>query len=147
MRDPWYGHRDFYFEPYGDKDEWIDWDYAIASALQTLEDMTDSHGTLAWFRESERVDIEAKKVIDKFQASIDRRTKGTIKKPYTPDPGESWVPQVTTRVGEEPTYREYLERLREGNGELAPEADWGDAHFGKSWAEIEAEREAASAEE
>lgn len=141
MRDAWYGHRDFYFEEYGDKDEWIDWDYAIASALQTIEDMTDSHGLLAWETESERMDVEAVKKIDKFQASIDRKTKGSEKNPYKPEPGEAWVPKTTLRGGEEPTYRSYLQRLRDGNGELAPEEDWGEAAFGKSWAELQAEEE------
>lgn len=148
MRDPWFGHRDYYFEPYGDKDEWTEWDFAIASALQTIEDMTDNHGTLVWFRESDKVDISAKKTIDKFQASIDRQTKGGKDKPYKPSPGESWIPNVSVAAGvEEPTYREYLQRLREGGGQLAPEEDWGTATYGKSWAEVEAEREAASVEE
>lgn len=148
MRDDWYGHRDLRFEPYGDKDEWLDWDFALISALQTIEDMTDNHGTLAWFRESEKVDIQAKKTIDKFQASIDKQTKSSEKRQYKPDPGETWIPDVVIPPGvEEPTYRGYLQRLRDGGGELAPEEDWGAAAYGKSWAELEAEQEIAEPEE
>lgn len=140
MQDAWYGHRDFYFEEYGDRNEWIDWDYALAAALQTLEDLSDQNGIPVWESESERVDIQAKKKIDKFQASIDRKTKGTDKKPYKAEPGESWVPDVSLRgSGDFPTYREYVNRIR--LGEDAPEEDWGDALYGKSWQELQVEEE------
>lgn len=139
MRDAWYGHRDFYFEEFGDKDEWIRWDYSIASALQTIEDLTDQHGILVWERDAENMDIEAVKTIDKFQASIDRKTKGSDKNPYKPEPGEAWTPRVTQRGGETPTYRKYLEKLRAGNGEIPEDDDWGEQYYGKSWSEIQSE--------
>jgi len=139
MRDAWYGHRDFYFEEFGDKDEWIRWDYSIASALQTIEDLTDQHGILVWERDAENMDIEAVKTIDKFQASIDRKTKGSDKNPYKPEPGEAWTPRVTQRGGETPTYRKYLEKLRAGNGEIPEDDDWGEQYYGKSWYEIQSE--------
>ena len=145
MRDAWYGHRDFYFEEYGDRNEWIDWDFALLSALQTIEDMTDNHGQLVWLTEPEAMDVSAKKKIDKFQAAIDKATKGTDKNPYKPEPGEVWVPDLQWRGSESdyPTYRTWLEEQRKKATGEAPSAAWGDSYFGKSWAEIQAEKEAA----
>ena len=136
MQDAWYGHRDFYFEPYGDRDEWVDWDYALVSALQTLEDLTDKNGIPVWESEAEFVDIQAKKKIDKFQASIDRKTKGTEKHPYKPEPGEAWVPDVSTRSGEWPTYRDYVKKMMSGEDE--PERSWGESYYGPSMKDREA---------
>ena len=144
MRDAWYGHRDLNFEPEGDKDEWLDWDYALLTALQTIEDMTDSHGLPVWKTQPEAMDVKAVKKIDKFQAFVERATKGTDKNPYKPEPGETWLPDLEWRGRDEeyPTYRKYLEGLRkEASGEkLAPE--WGNSYYGKSWSEIQAEKEA-----
>lgn len=108
MRDPWYGHRDpFGGRPRGDKDEWIDWDYALITALQIIEDNTDQNGLLRWVTDSDRVVVEAVKTQDKFQAAVDARTSG---KNYKPGHGERFYPRVQLRGGEFPTYREYVEK-------------------------------------
>ena len=145
MRDAWYGHRDLTFKPVGDKDEWIDWDFSLAEALQTIEDFTDSHGQLFWETEPEAMDVSARKKIDKFQAAIDRATKGTDKNPYKPEPGEVWVPELQWRGPEDeyPTYRTYLQETRKVASGEDVRPTWGDAYYGKSWAQIQAEKEAA----
>lgn len=146
MRDAWYGHRDFYGQEFGDRDEWIDWDYSLIDALQTIEDMTNKEtGLLEWEVEPEAMEVSARKKIDKFRAAVDKATKGTEKKPYKPEPGEVWVPDLNWRGSEEdyPTYRDYLKNMAaDMNGEKR-ESHWGEAQYGKSWAEIQAERESA----
>lgn len=114
MGDSWYGHRDPYFEPVGDKDEWIDWDYALIAALQVIEDSMGSSGLPVWVTEAEYIEVNAVRKIDKFQRAIANKTKGTEKKPYVAKPGETWVPEVVNILGtdEEPTYREFLKARR-----------------------------------
>lgn len=137
MRDPFFGHRDWFGDPVGDPDLWVEWDFVLASAVQVIEDLTDKHGIPVWVSESEGVVVDAVKRIDKFQASIDRKTKGTAKKPYVPEPGESWIPDVVSRVeGFYPSYRDYVAGLREGGRSES----WGEVMFGKSFAELKAER-------
>ena len=115
MRDPYFGHRDIFSgNPIRERDEWMDWDYALVSAYQLVEDLTDKHGLLRHEVESERVDVEAIQKIDKFQAAVDRRTKGG-KKGYTPSPGEYFVPRLTLRGGEWPTLQEYFEQQAREN--------------------------------
>lgn len=110
MRDPYFGHRDWFTgEPLGDKDEKTKWDYALISALQVIEDHTNQHGVLIWEIENERMDVDAVKRTDKFQAAVDRKTKGSKKKAYSPDPGEYFVPELRLRGGEWPTYSDYIE--------------------------------------
>src|SRR5690606_37689932 len=53
-------------------DEWIPWDYALAHAFQTVEDLTDDNGILVWEKEDEAVEIDAVRKIDKFRAALDR---------------------------------------------------------------------------
>lgn len=122
MKDPWYGHRDYFFEPDGDKGEWVAWDYSLASALQIIEDGTDkSSGLPHWMIDAEEADVIAVRRTDKFQAAIAKKTKGTEKRPYKAQPGETWVPEVSHSYGgdqELPTYREYLAKLREVPEEL-----------------------------
>lgn len=114
MRDPYYGHRDWETgEPTADRDEKTEWDYALISALQIIEDHTNKHGLLSWEVDNERMDVIARKDTDKFQAAIDRATKGTKKKPYEASPGEVWLPKLDLRGGEWPTYTDYLAGLRE----------------------------------
>lgn len=137
MQDAWYGHRDAFFEECGDKDEWIDWDYALASALQVIEDMTDrTSGIPVWVKESEWVDVSAQKKIDKFQASIDNQTKGSKNKSYTPEPGETWVPEIRVRNDRSrPTYRDYVRKMRDGGS--SDDSNWGESEFGPSWSELQ----------
>jgi hypothetical protein len=96
-QDDHFGHRDpFTHEPTGE-DGWTAWDYALANALQVIEDHTDKYGILVWERDDEAVEIDAVKKIHKFQASVDRLTSGTDKKPYKPAPGEYFVPEIWSR--------------------------------------------------
>lgn len=113
MQDPYFGHRDWFTgEPDDDREAWIEWDYALVAALQIIEDSTNKHGLLSWEVDNERMDVIAEKKVDKFQAAVDRRTKGSKKKPYEPAPGEYFVPKLDLRGGEWPTYSDYLEELR-----------------------------------
>lgn len=142
FRDEWYGHHDFYGNRVGDPKEWLDWDFVLISALQTIEDFTDKNGITVWDSESADMIISAEKRIDKFQASIDKQTKDTGKKAYKPEPGESWVPKVVPRVeGEYATYRGYIESLRAGFTGPSSEENWGRDEYGPSFAELQAARE------
>ena len=112
MRDPYFGHRDWLTgEEQPDREAWTDWDFALVAALQVIQDNTNQHGLLSWEVENERMDVIAEKKFDKFQAAVDRRTKGTKKKSYEPAPGEYFSPKLDLRGGEWPTYREYVDGL------------------------------------
>lgn len=114
MQDPYFGHRDWFTgEELADREAWTDWDFLLATALQIIEDHTNKHGLLQWEVDNERMDVIAEKKIDKFQAAVDRRTKGTSKKGYTPSPGEYFVPKLDLRGGEWPTYSDYIQDLVE----------------------------------
>ena len=114
MRDPLFGHRDpFTGEALRDKDEWTEWDFTIVSAFQLVNDLTNKHGLLVHEVDNERMDVEAVKDFDKFQAAIDRATKGTKSKGYTPSPGEVWKPRLRLRGGEWPTLEEYFQKQAE----------------------------------
>lgn len=114
LRDDWYGHRDpFSGKPTGDKDEWLDWDYALVDAVQTIEDYSDQYGLLQWELDGDGVVVDAVKKHHPFEAARDAKTKGTAKKPYVPDPGEYWVPRMSKQFSDEPdfqTYGEWIER-------------------------------------
>lgn len=116
------------------------WDYAIISALQAVEDNTDSNGLLAYETEPEAMDVSAKRKINKFTASVEKRTKGTDKHPYKAEPGETWVPELNWLGKEEdyPTYRSYLEKIRSDAMGETKEEDWGSSHYGMSWEERQA---------
>ena len=103
MGDDWYGHRDpMTGLPFGDKDEWIDWDHALLFAFQTIEDFTDKgSGLLAWETDDEYVEVNAIKKINKFQEAVDLKTKGSAKKPYKPEPGEYFIPDMFSRRKDE----------------------------------------------
>ena len=107
MHDEWYGHRTVSGREIGDKDEWIDWDYALANAFQTIEDYTDQYGLLAWELADERVEVNANRKTPKFKAAIDRATSG---KNYKALPGEYYVPEVFSRdrEGRIQTFEEWI---------------------------------------
>lgn len=114
MRDPYFGHRDYFTgEPIRDRDEFTDWDYTLLSAFQLVNDLTNKHGLLVHEVDNERMDVEAIKTTDKFQAAIDRSTRGSKDKGYTPDPGETWRPRLKLRGGEWPTLEEFFEKQAE----------------------------------
>src|SRR5690606_21291397 len=70
-RDDWFGHRTASGEEFGDRDEYIDWDYALIEALETIEDFTDDNGLIRWEVEEDGVSVDSVRTFDKFQASID----------------------------------------------------------------------------
>ena len=118
MGDDWFGHRDpLTGEPRGDKGEFLSWDWSLLNAFQTIEDYTDSKSGLPiWEMDDERVVVDAVRKVNKFQRSIDERTKGTEKKPYKPVPGEYFVPNMWSREKDESgesvfqTFREWVEK-------------------------------------
>lgn len=110
--------RDFYAlnrnvftgEPMTTESMWTDWDYALAEAIQFIDDYTTQEGHLVWEAESERVTFNAKKKINKARAAIDRRTKGSKDKPYTASDGEYWVTEPMLMRGEDwPTLTEWFD--------------------------------------
>lgn len=114
MRDPFFGHRDvFTGEPLRGKDEWTRWDFALVTAFQLVQDLTNKHGLLVFEVENERMDVYANKKFDKFEAARDRATAGSKTRGYTPQPGEYFEPELVLRGGEWPTLAEYWETLAE----------------------------------
>lgn len=113
MGDDWFGHRDWRTgREQGDKDEWTEWDYLLARALQTIETHTDSNGLLIYEVRDDRVVVDAIRKIDKFEEAKDRITS---RKGYKPASGEYFIPRLDKRSEEWPTMAEYYERLaREG---------------------------------
>lgn len=109
MQDDWYGHRDpvTWFET-GDKDEWLDWDFALVNALQTIEDFSDDNGILAWEKEDGNAVVEAVKKIDPFREAVEDRTGG---KNYKAANGEYFVPRVYGFDGAElQTFEEWVNK-------------------------------------
>lgn len=114
MEDPHFGNRDFFTgAPIRSASDWTEWDFALANAMQLKEDLTNRHGLLEHEVEDPRMFVNAVKKIDKFQAAVDRKTKGTKKKGYEPEPGEYFVPDMQLRYGEWPSIKEYFQRLAE----------------------------------
>jgi len=114
MRDEWFGHRDpITGAPLGDRDEWIDWDFALAAADQTIEAFTDDNGIPEWTKKDPKASIEAKRKIDQFKASIESIT-GSAK--YKPTPGEYFVPDIRSlRVDKTLwTYQDWVNSEKEG---------------------------------
>lgn len=99
MGDDWFGHRNPRTgEPRGDKEEYTRWDYALMSAFQTIEDYTDpKSGLPIWELDDERVVVSAVRRINKFDQAVALRTAGKKNKPYTPIPGEYFIPHVECR--------------------------------------------------
>lgn len=115
MRDEWFGKRNpLTGEEYGDKDEWIDWDFALANAFQTIEASTDSNGIYFWEKDDPAGDITAKRKVDPFRNSIDRITGA---KNYKPQPGEYYIPVLRStsskRNNELFTYEQWVEWKKE----------------------------------
>lgn len=129
MSDDWYGHRNEFGEPVGDKDEWIVWDYALVNAFQVIEDWTDQHGLLRYEVDDphERTQVLAMKRIDKFEAQKTAITKGQ----KNPPPGQYFVPKIELLPGVEewPTMREFIEaeiekeKMLEEEGPSEPPGD------------------------
>ncbi len=121
MRDDWYGHRDpFTWEKTGDKDEWLDWDFALVDALQTMEDYTDAEsGLLVWEMEDDNAYVNANRKINKFAAARDKKTQA---KNYKAVPGENFVPEIKSHKKDADgnpvfqTMREWMQKeIEKGN--------------------------------
>lgn len=104
--DDWFGHRDVWGNPVGDKNERIDWDFALIHALQVIEEHTDSDGLLIWEYDVDGVNVTSEKKINKFHASVEKKTS---KDGYKASPGERWLPRVKRVNGELPTFKEWRE--------------------------------------
>lgn len=118
MGDDWFGHRDpLTGRPMGDRTEYTRWDWALANAVQTIEDFTDDKSGLPqWELDDERIEVYALKRVNKFQQAIDESTRGTAGKPYKPKPGEYFIPEIHSRQVDEdgnevfPTFREWIDK-------------------------------------
>lgn len=107
MQDEHYGHRVPFSRTILSDTSWTSWDYALISAMQTIEDYTDKNGILIWEKESSRVDVGAIKKIDRFEA-VKQRITG--KQKYKPTPGEYFVPdlKLMDSSGEWPTMKDWI---------------------------------------
>lgn len=106
MRDPYFGHRDWFTgKELGDREAWTSWDFALVAAYQIIQDHTDSNGILVWENEADNIEVLAERKTSKFDASRDSITSG---KNYKSKKGERWVPKVKKMYGEYPTYSEWL---------------------------------------
>lgn len=96
MADDWYGHRDpFTGLPEGDKDEWLEWDYLLLNAFQTIEDFTDpDSGILQWKLDDPAVEVTAVKYIHPWHEAVEARTGGAN---YKAAPGERFRPVINSR--------------------------------------------------
>lgn len=124
FHDHFYGYRD---PETGDPElaagdvYWSEWDYALADAMQFIQDHTDQHGHLIWEVESDRTTVKITKKIDRHNAQVERATSG---KKYKPTPGEYFVSRVELAPGWEedgfPTFSEWFEEQNKLLG-IAPE--------------------------
>lgn len=109
MRDDWFGHRDWITgEPVGDRDEWIDWDFAIVDAWQTIEDYTMPSGATRWEHDDDDLEIQAELFIDKFQQAVDQITSA---EKYTATNGGRFIPKLISHREDKSfqTYQEWVE--------------------------------------
>lgn len=111
MRDDWFGHRDWFTgERIGDKDEWLDWDYALIDAEKTIENYTMPSGVIRWEHDDDNLEIQAELFIDKFQEAVDQKTSA---KKYKPVNGGRFVPKLISHR-EDGSYQTYSEWLMSG---------------------------------
>lgn len=101
--DPHWGNRDIWGEPNG-KDEWTQWDFALARTVQFIADHTDQNGVLSWNKDTPRVEITADRKIDPFERAKAAVTNG---KNYKAKHGEYFVPGYELRGGDWPTPSEW----------------------------------------
>jgi hypothetical protein len=110
LSDSFAGFRDSFTGEVDGYAHWLDVDYALATAMQVVEDYTDNEtGHLVFVEQSDRVTFDASKYTKKSIAAVERRTKGSAKKPYEASPGERWrtIPRVMDG-GVLPTLFEWL---------------------------------------
>lgn len=118
LHDPFAGHRDWETgEPLLAQSDvfWTEWDYALADAVTFMQDHTNEHGHLVWEQEDPRVTVVARRKIDRAQAAIEKKTKGSDKNPYKPKDGEKWYTELRLPDGGDwPTFDEWYERQMGG---------------------------------
>lgn len=87
---------------------WTPWDYALANALQLIEDFSDQNGLIVWEKESKDVIVEAVRKQDPFESAKDRITSA---KKYDRLPGEYYVPRLSLKpwAKEWPTFQGWVE--------------------------------------
>jgi len=78
----------------GEKDEWIEWDFLLASAFQTIEVYTDDNGLYRWVKDDPSVEIQAQRKISPFDEAVDEITNA---KNYKKRNGEYFIPVVVPR--------------------------------------------------
>lgn len=93
MADDWYGHRDpITGDATGDKDEYLDWDYLLLTAYQTLEDFTDpDSGIPQWVLDDPALRVSAERYIHPWHEAVEAKTAG---KNYKALPGERFRPVI-----------------------------------------------------
>lgn len=94
FRDHFFGFRDPETnepELAADKVWWTGWDYALADAMQFIQDHTNQHGHLVWEYQSDDVEVVVEKKVDRHDAIVERRTGG---KKYKKSPGEYFVSRL-----------------------------------------------------
>lgn len=98
----------------GNADDWIDWDYALASAWQLHEDMIDvNRGLPIHHIQSKRVKVVAELYTDKIDEAIDK-AQAAKGENWKPKPGQHWIPRLkTVDGGELPTLEEFFEEQEE----------------------------------
>jgi hypothetical protein len=108
LQDHYAGFRDSFTHTVDGEPVWTDWDYALATALQLIEDHTDAEtGHLVWIEQSDRVTFDATRFVKKSVAATERKTNG---KNYKAQPGERWRTRpVVMNGGDMPTMTEWYE--------------------------------------
>lgn len=92
FRDPQFGHRNtFTGEPDGDANDWTPWDYAIATAMQAIEDGTTEEGVLIWELADDNVWVDPVKKWNKVRQAQETITN---REGYKSTPGEYFVPEL-----------------------------------------------------
>jgi hypothetical protein len=121
FRDPWFGHRSWItWDAVGSQADWTDWDYAIATAMQMIEDGTTEEGLLIWEVSQEDVFVDPEKRFNKARQAIEDITSADN---YKSKNGEYWVP-ILRQHGVEPghevfqTRREWIEKTVENSDHL-----------------------------
>jgi hypothetical protein len=118
LRDPYAGHRNFYTdEPDAPLNEWTQWDFALAMAVQFIKDGTTEEGHLIWEIEDERVVVEPIREINKARAATDAITSV---KDYKAAPGEYWRTKLITPWHEE----EVKQGFAEGEFKFQTRSEW-----------------------
>lgn len=99
-------------EPLPGDPEWTEWDFALADALQLIEDFSDENGLLVWERDSDDVMVEAVKHTNPYDSAVERTTSRAS---YKKTPGEYFRPRLSLQswAKEWPTFKDWAESQSE----------------------------------